>query len=135
MKAEYTANIIILGAPSSGKKSYIRRYCTEVFTDRYDPITETYSDQRLALISGIPTTVNLERIPSTFIRSSPEASRIASEADALILLYDGSSAAGLEELRRMRLDVLAPYLEDAPPTAVVASMADVAGEKWEEGMG
>ncbi|KAF5000567.1 hypothetical protein FDECE_11194 [Fusarium decemcellulare] len=137
MKAEEIVNIIVLGAPASGKKSLIRRYCTDVFTDLYDPITETSGDRRLAIISGIPTVVNLERIPSTFIQHAPEARRIASEADALILVYDGASAEGFEELRRMRLDVLAPHLEQPPPTAVVASKADgatAAGEKWDEGM-
>ncbi|KAM5352349.1 hypothetical protein ACJ41O_005072 [Fusarium nematophilum] len=138
MKAEQVVNIIILGAPASGKKCLIRRYCAGVFTDLYDPITETSGDRRLAIISGIPTVINLERIPSTFIHSAPESLRVASEADALILLYDGPSAEGLEELRRMRLDVLAPYLDgNAPPTAVVAAKADgaaAAGGRWDEGM-
>ncbi|KAM0557138.1 hypothetical protein ACHAPJ_005401 [Fusarium lateritium] len=137
MKTEHLVNIIILGSPASGKKSFIRRYCEEVFTDAYDPITETSGDRRLANISGIPTLINLERIPSTFIHSAPESRRIASEADALILLYDGSSPESLEELRRMRLQVLAPHLGEAPPTAIVANKADgatEAGEVWKKGM-
>ncbi|KAF4952307.1 hypothetical protein FGADI_6845 [Fusarium gaditjirri] len=111
----------------------------DVFTDLYDPITETSGDRRLANVSGIPTIINLERIPSTFIQSAPESRRIATEADALILLYDGSSIESLEELRRIRLQVLAPHLgEAAPPTAVVAGKADgaeAAGSVWERGLG
>lgn len=114
------------------------QYCMNVFTDVYDPITESSGDSRLALISGIPTNINLERIPSTFIRSAPEAERIACEADALILLYAGASREGLEELRRIRLEVLAPHLGGSSlvlPTAVVASKADGAAEDgWDEGV-
>ncbi|KLO94118.1 uncharacterized protein LW93_11701 [Fusarium fujikuroi] len=132
MQTEHLVNIIILGAPASGKKSFIRRYCQDVFTDLYDPITETSGDRRLANISGIPTIINLERIPSTFIQSAPESRRIATEADALILLYDGSSIESLEELLRIRLQVLAPHLgEAAPPTAVVAGKADGRGGRGE----
>jgi 50S ribosomal subunit-associated GTPase HflX len=104
----------------------------------YDPVTETSGDRRLANVSGIPTIINLERIPSTFIQSAPESRRIATEADALILLYDSSSIESLEELRRIRLQVLAPHLgEAAPPTAVVAGKADgaeAAGSVWERGL-
>jgi hypothetical protein len=76
-----------------------------------------------------------------------EACRIEAKADALILLYDGSSPESLEELRRMQLKVLAPEMregDEAPPIAVVASKADVAeaadtdtgtGTAWEQGIG
>ncbi|KAG5775028.1 hypothetical protein H9Q73_011298 [Fusarium xylarioides] len=140
-KAKIAELVPATPAPASGKKSFIRRYCQEVFTDLYDPITETSGDRRLANISGIPTVINLERIPSTFIQSAPESRRIATEADALILLYDGSSIKSLGELRRIRLQVLAPHLgEAAPPTAVVAGKADgaeaaeAAGSVWERGL-
>ncbi|CAJ0539872.1 Ff.00g072690.m01.CDS01 [Fusarium sp. VM40] len=145
METAYTANIIILGAPASGKKSFIRRYCEDIFTNLYDPITETSGDRRLANISGIATLINLERIPSTFVQSASEARRIEAEADALILLYDGSLPESLEELRRMQLKVLAPEVregDEAPPIAVVASKADLAeaadtgtGTAWEQGIG
>ncbi|KIL96212.1 hypothetical protein FAVG1_00954 [Fusarium avenaceum] len=147
MEAEYTANIIILGAPASGKKSFIRRYCEDIFTDLYDPITETSGDRRLANISGIATLINLERIPSIFIQSASETRRIEAEADALILLYDGSSPESLEELQRMQLKMLAPEVregDEARPIAVVASKADLAeaadtgtgtGTAWEQGIG
>ncbi|KAF4446930.1 37s ribosomal protein [Fusarium austroafricanum] len=139
MVAERLVNIIILGAPASGKKSFIRRYCQGVFTDLYDPITGTSGDRRLANIPGIPTIINLERIPSTFIQYAPEARRIAAEADALILLDDGSSHESQEELWRMRLQVLALHLgETAPSTTVVAGKADgaeSAGIAWEQGIG
>ncbi|KAL4725181.1 hypothetical protein ACLX1H_007327 [Fusarium chlamydosporum] len=138
MQPEYVANIVVLGAPVSGKKSFIRRYCEEVFEDQYDPIAETSGDSRLANISGIPTLINLERIPLTFIHSATESCRSLAKADALILLYEGSSPESLDELRRMRLQVLAPYLEEvALPTAVVACKADgaeAAGEAWEQGI-
>ncbi|KAM0219615.1 hypothetical protein ACHAQI_001001 [Fusarium lateritium] len=137
MEAEYTANIIVLGAPASGKKSLIRRYCEDVFTDLYDPMTETSGNHRLANISGVPTLINLERAPST------NTHRVEAEADAFILLYDGSSPESLEELRRMQLKMLAPDMregDEALPIAVVASKADVAeaadtGTAWEQGMG
>ncbi|KAF4344699.1 37s ribosomal [Fusarium beomiforme] len=139
MQTQHLVNIIILGAPASGKKSFIRRYCQGVFTDLYDPITETSGDRRLANITGILTVINLERIPSTFIQSAPESRRIATEADALILLYDGSSIESLEEIQRIWLQVLAPHFgEAAPPTAVVAGKADgaeAAGTVWERGAG
>ncbi|KAM0234667.1 hypothetical protein ACHAP5_009976 [Fusarium lateritium] len=143
MEAEYTANIVVIGAPASGKKSFIRRYCEDVFTDLYDPITETSGDHRLANISGVPTLINLERAPSTFIHSTTNTHRVEAEADALILLYDGSSPESLEELRRMQLRMLAPDMregDEALPIAVVASKADVAeaadtGTAWEQGMG
>jgi hypothetical protein len=114
------------------------QYYEGVFTDQYDPIAETSGDSRLANIVGIQTLINLERIPSTFITSAPESCRLAAEADALILLYEGSSPESLEVLRRLRLQVLAPHLEEvAPPTAVVAGKADgaeAAGQAWERGI-
>ncbi|KAF5236079.1 hypothetical protein FAUST_6755 [Fusarium austroamericanum] len=138
MEPEYVVKIIILGAPVSGKKSFIRRYCEDVFTDRYEPVEETFEDSRLANIAGIHTLINLERIPSTLLNSAPESCRSAAEADALILLYEGSSPESLEELRRMRLQMLAPYLEEvAPPSAVVAGKADgaeAAGQAWKRGL-
>ncbi|KAM0233662.1 hypothetical protein ACHAPO_006950 [Fusarium lateritium] len=138
MEPEYTVEFVVLGASVSGKKSFIRRYCEEVFTDRYDAIAEASGDSRLANIAGIQTLIKLRRIPSTLINSAPEYCRLAAEADALIMLYEGSSSESLEELRRMRLQVLAPYLEEvAPPTAVVAGKADgaeAAGQAWERGI-
>lgn len=172
MEPEYVVKIIILGAPVSGKKSFIRRvsqwegtrllkckphsstpikkkehmlthvpgiqYCEDVFTDLYEPVEETYEDSRLASIAGIRTLINLERIPSTLLNSAPESCRSAAEADALILLYEGSSPESLEELRRMRLQMLVPYLEEvAPPSAVIAGKADgaeAAGQAWERGL-
>ncbi|KAM0414834.1 hypothetical protein ACHAPD_006017 [Fusarium lateritium] len=106
--------------------------------DRYDAIAEASGDSRLANIAGLQTLIKLKRIPSTLINSTPESCRLAAEADALIMLYEGSSSESLEELRRMRLQVLAPYLEEvAPPTAVVAGKADgaeAAGQAWERGI-
>ncbi|CEI66852.1 unnamed protein product [Fusarium venenatum] len=138
MEPENTVEIVVLGASVSGKKSFIRRYCEEVFTDRYDAIAEASGDSRLANIAGLQTLIKLKRIPSTLINSTPESCRLAAEADALIMLYEGSSSESLEELRRMRLQVLAPYLEEvAPPTAVVAGKADgaeAAGQAWERGI-
>ncbi|RGP64059.1 37s ribosomal [Fusarium longipes] len=114
------------------------QYCEEAFADQYDSIAETSQDSRLANIAGIQTLIKLERIPFTFIDSDPEACRSAAKADAIILIYEGSSPESLEGLRCMRLQVLVPYLEEAaPPTAVVAGKADgaeAAGRAWEQGI-
>ncbi|KAF5018545.1 hypothetical protein F66182_9479 [Fusarium sp. NRRL 66182] len=130
MRTEYIVNIIIPGAPASGKRSFIRRYCQDLFTDQYDSITKTSGGSRVANISGISTLIHLERLPSTLIDPGPESHRIISENDALILLYDGFSLASLAELRRMRLKVLAPHLrETAPPTAV-RDLAELLGAQF-----
>lgn len=89
MKAEYTANIIILGAPASGKKSFIRRvswYKRTVslrmafYTNQCSSLTHSaYSIAKISLqISTIPS----PKHPGTAVWPISQASQRSSTLSA-----------------------------------------------------
>ncbi|CAM1500907.1 Fc.00g100690.m01.CDS01 [Cosmosporella sp. VM-42] len=132
-KAEQLMTIVVFGATAAGKKNFIRRYCTGIFSDLYDPLTEISSERRLSSVSGILCGITLDRIPSFFLSHPNEVQRISQQADAVVLIYDGNSPTNIEEIRRIQQDVLKPQMPGLP-TAVVVTKADAAGEGWAEGM-
>lgn len=51
-----------------------------------------------------------------------------------MLMYDGKSPQGIQEIRRVHEEFVKPRFPAGLPTVVVITKADAAGEMWEENL-
>ncbi|KAH7149512.1 P-loop containing nucleoside triphosphate hydrolase protein [Dactylonectria estremocensis] len=130
--------ISILGDTDTGKDCLAKRYCFDMFMNEYDPTYEGEGHRKQCAISGIRCMLTVDHPHPLWTDSSNHAFVVASEADALLLAYDGTSPKSIDVIRLAK-QKLQPHISGAafPPIVVAATKSDRAeelGERWEENL-
>ncbi|KAH7148755.1 P-loop containing nucleoside triphosphate hydrolase protein [Dactylonectria macrodidyma] len=130
--------ISILGDTDIGKDCLAKRYCFDMFMNEYDPMYEGEGHRKQCVISDIRCMLTVDHPHPLWTDSSNHAFVIASEADALLLAYDGTSPKSIDVIRLAK-EKLQPHISGAafPPMVVAATKSDRAeelGERWEKGL-
>lgn len=125
--AEATRAIVLLGAPSTGKSSLLRRFLSDSFSEAYEPTTETVVTFTTRH-RGTNVTVKVKDLGG-----SAFGARDSAGIDGLFLVYSCTSRASLETLVYLHDTVLASCVGDpvalALPRVLVAMKTDVPDEE------
>ncbi|KAK7407912.1 hypothetical protein QQX98_009923 [Neonectria punicea] len=109
-----------------------------MFNDEYDPTDDGEGHRKQCIVSETTCLLTIDNPRPFWLEHSNEVHRIARNAEALMLAYDGTDPKSIDMIRAVK-EKLHPHILGAtwPPLAVVATKADRAaelGEAWEEGL-
>ena len=119
-------NILVLGAPKSGKSSLILQYVHSFFPEEYDASIEDTYTKRIA-IKSTAIAINLFDAADTGEYSDLRNQRI-DNADGIILVYSVSSKDSLDRLHQLYEDITR-HRDSLPPIAIAGTKIDLEHER------